>query len=410
MRTDPLKRRLLRKERCVAEAPYALARGRIRPDNANRSFIMSVRVIVAIVLLRALCLTTTYPTAAFAQAAAKDEGRIIVQPDEAHFGTVRQNAIVEGSVLVMIPGDSVEGLVHEVLPPAFATVRNVTLGTHTYGEKGSRVRCHVTMAFDTSQVRNLAGFLKVRLGDERVTIRMTLAVTAEKEGVTHLLVVDTPFHGTATGDWRMFDAWKQVVEDGNLSPNYLEVESGKSVLGDLKMAEFEVILIDGGGLVSASDDDLKRLHEFVGQGGRLVVAASHFMQGSVEKANKLFAPFGFLMRNTEVRMEKNLVDFEKNDITFDELTNGVKNLRIHRPTPMNIVDRESAGELVCGQFYDEGFVVVAARGEGQLIGLGVPLWWKWIGGEGAGPDNARMLRNILTRPRDRNNVPEAAPQ
>jgi len=44
-----------------------------------------------------------------------------------------------------------------------------------------------------------------------------------------------------------------------------------------------------------------------------------------------------------------------------------------------------------------GFAASAKAGKGEIIAIGVPLWWTWIGKEQKeGCDNAKLLQNLLT--------------
>ena len=42
---------------------------------------------------------------------------------------------------------------------------------------------------------------------------------------------------------------------------------------------------------------------------------------------------------------------------------------------------------------DEHFVAIALAGDGQIVSLGVSLWWSWVGEA----DNATLLENMLRK-------------
>ena len=62
-----------------------------------------------------------------------------------------------------------------------------------------------------------------------------------------------------------------------------------------------------------------------------------------------------------------------------------------------MTDREK-GTVLVRDAQGDGYAAVARAGTGEVIALGVPLWWKWISPEDAATtDNARLLQNLLTR-------------
>src|SRR5262245_28963516 len=75
--------------------------------------------------------------------AQPDPGK--AQPNRLDFGTVRENATVEGSIRVFHEGDKTDDVPFDVQPPPFATISNTKLGTQTYGSLGTRVVCDVSV-------------------------------------------------------------------------------------------------------------------------------------------------------------------------------------------------------------------------------------------------------------------------
>ena len=90
--------------------------------------------------------------------------------------------------------------------------------------------------------------------------------------------------------------------------------------------------------------------------------------------------------------------------TADPLTKGVQSLKFQRPSPVFLADkadRSRARILVAKKSNpSQGYLAVSKAGEGEVIVLGISLWWYWIAGDAErGADNALLLQNALTKPR-----------
>ena len=86
----------------------------------------------------------------------------------------------------------------------------------------------------------------------------------------------------------------------------------------------------------------------------------------------------------------------------DPLTDGVRSLNFFRPSPIAVQGKATilaAAEPYPGQ----GFAAVARAGNSEVAIVGQSLWWSWITPDRSkGADNARLLQNLLTRPRKAN--------
>src|SRR5262249_48353470 len=85
------------------------------------------------------------------------------------------------------------------------------------------------------------------------------------------------------------------------------------------------------------------------------------------------------------------------------LKEGVRSLHFFRASPIERTDAKKTRLVVraagVGQSED-GFVVKAQVGKGNVIALGQSLWWRWISKEHAhGSDNAKLLRWLLSSSR-----------
>lgn len=320
------------------------------------------------------------------------------QPDMVSLGTVRVGATVEASVRIFGPGQDTAGVAVKTQPPRFVRVTETRLDTQKFGNVEPSVVCDVTISLDTSRAGNFSGIIKVQIGDVEVEVPVAANVLEQAAGFTKVLIVETPFNRFSTSDAAIFDPWLEVVKSAKLDVHYLEVDRSRPVLRDLDLSKFDVILLADTGLFFARDGDFAKLREFAAAGGRVIVAANHFMRGSVEKTNEFVVPLGLKM--TDVEPDGAAVwQVEGEQIATHKLTDGVKTLKFHRPSPVAVEDEKRGKILVAAPPYpDAGFVAVTDVDRGQVVVLGVSLWWNWIASENeAGADNAKLLGKLLRR-------------
>ncbi len=155
------------------------------------------------------------------------------------------------------------------------------------------------MSVDTSRPGNYSGDLLVEIGRQQVAVRVSVTVRAQMPNLTRLLVVSTPFSKYSTSDATTFAPWLEEVSGGHLDPHYLEVRRGASVLGKVDLAKIDVVLLGMEGLFFLQDSDTKLLKQFMERGGRSILAANHFFQGTVARANELLVPYGLRMTDSE---------------------------------------------------------------------------------------------------------------
>lgn len=321
-----------------------------------------------------------------------------VTPDRLTFGRVYVGATVEASVRITAAGNDTTGLEVRTKPPEFLKVTETRLSTQAYGQLGTFVVCDVLVAVDTRSAGDFRGKLKVSIGDQEVEVSVDVKVLDQEPGLRRVLVVETPFQRFSTGDATVFEPWLDLVKSARLDVHYLEVDRGRPVLRDLDLSEFDVVLLAGAGLISAGEKDFDKLKTFVRDGGRVVVAANHFFMGTVAKANEFLASFGLRISDVELP-GLNLFQVEGEGIVENPLTAGVQSVKFFRPSPVAIEDEDKAKVLVAAPaFPDEGFVAVANADGGQVVALGVSLWWNWIASaQESDSDNATLLKNLLSR-------------
>lgn len=319
-------------------------------------------------------------------------------PDRIAPGILHVGAIADASVRIFIKGDDVQGLVAKTKAPEFVQIKETKLATQAYGERGTFIVCDVIVSFETTRAGHFEGEIQVKVGDDQVDVPVDVDVLPAADGSTRLLVAGTPFDRFSTDDASLFDRWRELVRSAKLDASYLGVDRDRPVLGDLDLSKFDVILMGPDGVFWSRDEDLDKLKAFVIAGGRVIVTANHFFQGTVEKANKFVVQFGLKMTDVESR-EFDLFVIGQDEITRDPLTKGVRSLKFHRPSPVELTDADAttARLLVAApSFPNAGLVAVAESGKGQVIVLGTSLWWNWIASEQeSGADNALLLENLI---------------
>jgi hypothetical protein len=326
--------------------------------------------------------------------AAQQDGK--AQPDRLPLGTVATGATAEASFLVYFDGNSTKGLEAKVEAPPFVKVLRTGLGTRDFGMAGTSIYCEADLAFDTAKAGDFRGEIRVAVGKHKATVPVSVTVRPRAPDRPRVLVADTPFQKYSTGDASVFDAWHGVVRDGGFDADYLLVDEKRPVLRDLDLSAYQAVLLGEIGVVHLREQDVARLKQYVAGGGRVVVSADQFFRGTVAGANKVLEPHGLAMKDEE---KGRGVEVAGPDFAADPLTAGVKSLKFFRGSPVAVTDPAKGKVLVASPEYPgHGFVAVARVGKGEVIALGQSLWWNWIGGEHTrGADNARLLRNLLTR-------------
>jgi peroxiredoxin len=330
-----------------------------------------------------------------------------IQPDRIDVGEVYVSSTVEASVRVFYDPVDTAGVSVKVDPPPFVRIKSVVLDHQDFGVR-SMSYCDISVSINTSLgAGDRSGRLRVDIGNQVREIPISAKVLARTPNQIRVLVVSSPFTSVSTEQASAFDPWLKIVKDARLNVDYWLPGGRQSPFRDQDLSKFDVILLQNDGLWFLQKQDVENLKRFLSEGGRLVVVASAFMMGSVDKANELILPYGLQMVDSEL-MDR--IDLRVDDIQSDTLTHGVRRIAVHRPTP--VVVRSSpfkapASARVLPKLLvkfpgapsasREALVASVKVDKGELIVLGVPLWWTWIGGElGASSDNPRLLQNLLT--------------
>ena len=328
------------------------------------------------------------------------------QPDCLHLGVVYIGATVEASFAVRETGDDLK-IKFDVKAPKFVKVLHKSTEVLQFGPRNKPVVWgSVEIGIDTTAAGEYRGELTVTLGQTTAKVPVSVTVKARRRGLSRILIAGTPFEQSATNDGRKFQAWTELVKDSPFDVSYLLIHRGKPFLRDpdlekdLDLEKFDCILLSPEALVFATPEDVKRARQYAEKGGRVVVAANHFFQGSVERANEVLVGYGLQMRDEESGGQ-NGVTLRKDALDPRVVKAGVESLHFFRASPIAITDTKKARALVraagVGQTGD-GFVVKAQARKGEVIAIGESLWWYWISKERAkGSDNAKLLRWLLSR-------------
>ena len=298
-------------------------------------------------------------------------------------------------------GKEASGLAVKVEPPAFVRVEQIQVGSQEFGAN-IRGYCDLWLSIDTRRAGEYSGELRVEIGREGVAVPVSVTVRPQLPHLTRLLVVETPFERFSTSDAAIFDPWLDLVSKSHLDVHYLDSRHRGAVLEKIDLEKFDIVLLGMEGLVGLVDSDIRLLRAFMERGGRTIVAANAFFVGTVGKANELLVPYGLRMKDTEPR-DRNEFHLGAAEITHDPLTEGVKTLYFHRPSPVAVTDSRQGRVLVAAPGSPtEGFVAVARAGQGEVVALGESLWWNWVGqAKARGSDNVVLLRDLLERPSQR---------
>ncbi len=339
-----------------------------------------------------------------------------VSPDWLPLGTVCTGTIVEASFAVYGEVDDAKKTRVRVEAPPFVQVVDRSVIEREFYEGDKRVKGVagiVVIRIDTSKPGVLQGQIEVELesisarrGHVPVTAKMPVSVVVKRPGpgAVKMLVVESPFHWTSTGDPGVFKEWTDLAAEAGWNVSYLTVAEGKPVFRDLDLSKFDVVLLAPAGLNEGTAEEVKRVRAFVEGGGRLVVAASAFYWGSVEAANKVLDGYGLKMLYQEATFGKNRVIpaevLDKEAFAAEVIKAGIKSVRFYRASPIVVSADKPARVLVKAAGVGgpkDGFVAAAKAGKGEVVALGQSLWWNWVSeNQARGTDNAQLLRLLLT--------------
>jgi hypothetical protein len=200
-----------------------------------------------------------------------------------------------------------------------------------------------------------------------------------------VLVVTTPYEEYATEHGSVYE-----TVTGILSTLGATVDCVETLPAALE--HYRVILLADSALARISAADVARVRGFAEKGGRLILPCNAFFNLTVPKANEIVTGYGLQVEDKDMSGLHNATN-----IVTDALTRGVRRLEFHRPSPVVVMDAAKGKLLALDPSGPGGFVGVARLdGGGEIVVLGDSLWWYWVARFNDNPDNARLLRNILS--------------
>jgi hypothetical protein len=329
-------------------------------------------------------------------AASAQPAKLEVQPDSLPFGTLYTDAIAEGSVLIFASADDPKPKI-KTDGPKFVKVLRTDTHEQEFGNRGKFTCVTVEVAIDTAKAGELKGELEVTINKDVVKVPISATVKARKPGAPRVLVVGSPFERYTTGFGKDYQGWRDVVDAAGLDASYILVHNGKATTRDLDLSKFDCILMSADALVDPTDDDVKRVRAFAEKGGRVVVTANAFFVGSVKGANKVLDGYGVTILDTEAPNAKEIV-LQKENFDAAVTKAGVEKAKFFRASPVSA--EKGAKLLVSSPEFDQpnyGYVAVGKAGKGEVIAMGVSLWWNWVGEQrGKDSDNGKLLGYLLT--------------
>ncbi len=316
-----------------------------------------------------------------------------IQPDRLDFGTVHIGGRVDGSVRIFVDPAIVKGAKADVTAPPFVKIRHVAVGTQDYGAKNTKGYCDIAVSVETVRAGDFAGPIVMKLGDQRVEVPIRAKVLPREARPIRVLVADTPFQKFSTSNADLFNPWLKLVEKNGLDVDYREVHTSKPLLDGVDLGEYDVVLLGEMGLLGLRDSDVDGLKRFAEKGGRVVLTANHFFRGTVGQANKLLNPYGLKINDVEPEGRNDLT-LNAAEITKCPLTDGIKSLNFFRASPVEVTDPDRTMVLVPNpDRAGESLVALGVAGDGDVVSLGVSLWWSWV----SKADNATLMGNLLRR-------------
>jgi hypothetical protein len=353
------------------------------------------RVLIGIVVL---VVVLARPIAGFAQVAVDT-----ASPDRLTLGEVYVGSTVEASVRLFFADTDAPDARLLVKPPESIRVKWSEVGKQSYGTSGTFKVCDICIAVDTKAPGRRTGKILVRLGDSHNSIPVDVTILPADLRRTKVLVVSTPIQRFSSNTAKTFEPWLNLVKSARLNVSALAVRLNERVLPNHDLSDYDVILVGCDGLCLLRDEEIEKLQEFVRHGGRLIVPANYFFRGTVGRANMVLRPFGLSMADTESAV-LGVEEIKPSQISADPLTKGVRSLKFERPSPVFLADKadRSRARILVATKSDpsRGYLAVAKAGKGEVIALGISLWWNWIASDAErGADNALLLQNVLTKPR-----------
>ena len=102
-----------------------------------------------------------------------------------------------------------------------------------------------------------------------------------------------------------------------------------------------------------------------------------------------------------LEIQRGAVDAIAQPVLARTVREDVAKVAFFRPSPVRVLEPAMGKLLVAApQFPESGYVAVGRSAKAEIVVLGTSLWWDWITpNKSDGADNARLLGNLLKRPK-----------
>lgn len=271
----------------------------------------------------------------------------------------------------------------EVTVPPWVALVDVNTRQNTNWNDGAPF-VDVRLRLDTAVPGHYAGAVCVRLGRREASLPMSFEVRPARSGGCRRLIVDSPFNASSTESGDLLRGAARLLSTLSGSTDVLERLPGE-------LGSYAVLLLADEGLVRLTIEERERVWAFVRKGGRLILSCNAFMAGSVPQANEFLVPHGLKVVDRD-QIRQVVVT----NIPPGALTVGVRRLEFFRPSLVRVTDPGRAGFLAVNADGDGGYAAVTRPPEGgEIVVLGVSLWWAWVHQFAESSDNGVLLRNLL---------------
>ncbi len=327
--------------------------------------------------------------------------------DRLDFGDLHLGTIAEAELGVTFHGVTDPGLEVRVEPPPFASVKIMRVFRRGHEQPGV-VFASAILSMQTNSVGKQKGEIKVRLGDQVAKVPFLASVLPQAEGKRKVLVISSGF-GSASHEAEYYRPWFNLVQEAKLDVGYIESLGGMDFPRGLpnrdglfpipqELERYDVILVADGGIVHMNNNAALLLMQLADSGKRVIITACPAMGDSVLYANRILEPTGMRMVDHDIDTGGSKKPTEAAKLEADDLLDGVHKLACFRPGPIHVLDPAKAKILAYLPDSQDGFVAVSRQGKGEVVAVGLYLVASWIGEDGEGTDNARLIKNLLTRP------------
>ena len=239
----------------------------------------------------------------------------------------------------------------------------------------------VELELDTSRAGSFSGKLYAKDNRRRATVPIRFAVE-DRSGLPRALVT-SPFTGDSTDHGTDFSIVVSILSSMRAQVDYVRELPGS-------LEPYSLVLIAEREMSQLSQAEGTEVKNLMLRGGRVVLSCNSFWGGTVNGANRIAEQFGLSIVDSEEPGKRQCTN-----IASDLLTENVKSVWVHRPSPVQI-KLDTAKPLVFGPGGNCYAGVARPITGGELIVLTQSLWWHWVNELATNSDNAILLRNFLT--------------